>query len=101
VEIARTRLFLNLGDPLHLPVIIGEASCTYMAKASFDDKFQVTVNLTRIGDKGFDLSYEMSNQENQSIAGGRTVMVAYDNDDHSAIRIPKDMRKSLEIYSAL
>ena len=104
MEIARTRFFMtltNLGDPLQLPVIIVEASCTYMAQARFDDTIQVTVNVTRIGDKSFDLRYEMSNQENRSIASGRTIMVAYDYENRRAIRIPENMRKSLEIYSAL
>ena len=91
----------NLGDPLQLPVIIVEAGCTYMAQASFDDTIQVTVNVTRISDKSFDLHYEKSNQENRSIASGRTVMVAYDYENRRAIRIPENMRKSLEIYSAL
>jgi acyl-CoA thioester hydrolase len=104
MEIARTRFFLsftNLGDPLQLPVIIVEASCTYMAPARYDDNIQVTVNVTRIGDKSFDLSYGMSNQENRSIASGRTVIVAYDYEDRRAIRIPENMRKSLNIYGAL
>jgi acyl-CoA thioester hydrolase len=95
MEIARTRFFMsitNLGDPLQLPVIIVETSCTYMAQASFDDHIQVTVNVTRIGDKSFDLRYEMSNQENRSIASGRSVKVAYDFEDRIAIRIPEEMR---------
>ena len=104
MEIARTRFFLgltNLADPLQLPVIIAEASCTYMSPARYNDFLQVAVNVTRIDGKSFELRYEMSNQENRSIANGRTVMVAYDYKVRRPIRIPENLRKSLESYSTL
>ena len=104
MEIARSHFLiglLNLTNPLKLPVIIADASCTFKASARFGDTIRVTVTVTRIGNKSFELSYEMSNQESQSIASGRTVMVTYDYINHLAMMIPEKMRKSLELYHAL
>ena len=104
MEVARSRFFLSLtdpGDPLQLPVIMAEANCTYMAPARFEDIIRVTVTVTRVGNKSFELFYTMSNQDNKPIASGRTVMVAYDYSSRRTIRIPDQLRRSLETYNDL
>lgn len=103
METTRTRFFsqiMNLDEPLQLPIIIAEASCTFNSAAKFRDLLQVEMSVAKIGVKSFELHYKLSTRDNPVIATGRTVMVAYDYERNCPIEIPQNLRTLLTAYHA-
>lgn len=99
METARTSFFaerLSMTEPRRLPVIVAEASCTYLAPLRMGDIVTVQLGVSRIGRRSFDLSYLLTSAAEEPVARAKTVMVTFDYESASSIPIPKSLRAALE-----
>lgn len=99
MEIARTQFFmrqLELQHPSELPVIVAEASCTFRSAVRFGEKLFIDLSVSRIGNKSFDLGYEIVAEDGRLVGQGQTVMVAYDYGLQQTIPLPDKLRTALE-----
>lgn len=99
METARTTFFidrLRLSEPSELPVIVAEATCTYLSPLRLGETLQVRMGVSRIGRRSFDLSYQMTTANSRLVARAKTAMVTYDYLQHKAIPIPAELRILLE-----
>jgi acyl-CoA thioester hydrolase len=99
METARTTFFINrlrLADPQDLPVIVAEATCTYLSPLRLGDTLQIHLGVSRIGRRSFDLSYRMSAGDDRLVARAKTAMVAYDYQLRAAIPIPVQLKTLLD-----
>ncbi len=101
LETARTRFFfqeLGISTLTGLPVILAEASCTYKSAARFGEKLTVGMGVARIGNKSFELGYQITAENGRLIAHAKTVMVTYDYEKETAIPIPNNLKKLLQSH---
>jgi acyl-CoA thioester hydrolase len=101
METARARFFmetLNWTEPALLPIIVAEASCAYLAPAHFNEELTLTVGVSRIGRKSFDLEYDITGEGGKAVARGKTVMVTYDYGERRTIPIPEALLAVLEAH---
>ena len=98
METARTSFFaerFRLAEPTRLPVIVAEATCTYLAPLYMGDLLTVHMGVSRIGQRSFDFAYLMTCDDGRTIARGRTSMVTYDYEQARVIPIPDSLRTML------
>lgn len=101
LETARTRFFfqgLNISSLTELPVILAEACCSYRSAARFGEKLTVSMGIRRIGNKSFDMAYEITAEDGRLVAEAKTVMVTYDYHKETSIKIPEYLNKLLQSY---
>jgi acyl-CoA thioester hydrolase len=99
LETARTRFFvekLALSNVMELPVIVAEATCTFKSAARFGEHLRIGMGVSRIGQKSFDLLYEIRAETGRLVATAKTVMVTYEYASRKAIKIPDELRGVLE-----
>ncbi|MFN2221917.1 MAG: acyl-CoA thioesterase [Candidatus Promineifilaceae bacterium] len=99
METARTNFFaerVRITDPQMLPVIVAEATCTYLAPLYMGDLLKVHMGVSRIGSRSFDFAYLMTYEDGRAVARARTSMVTYDYEQARAILIPETLRPILE-----
>ncbi|MGA7922358.1 MAG: thioesterase family protein [Thermoplasmata archaeon] len=101
METLRCRYYLttvgNL-DPQKLDIIIAEASCRYLAPATYDTEMIGEIAPARpLGTTSFALLYRFRDEEAKTIyARGRTVVVSYDYARGTKKPIAPDRRAMLE-----
>lgn len=98
METARTEFFaqrVRLRDPRTLPVIVAEASCTYLSPLYMGDLLKVQMGVSRIGHRSFDFAYLMTCGDGRTAARARTSMVTYDYEQAKAIPIPETLQPIL------
>lgn len=96
METARIRYLTELfgvSELRKLPVIVGEASCSYKSPAFFGEKLILGLGISRFGTKSFDLLYRIETDDGRLVAIGKTVQVMYDYDAERTIAVPADLRE--------
>jgi acyl-CoA thioester hydrolase len=97
-ETARTGLLLQSFGNFprgRLGVIIARAEIDYKAPAKWNDELTVRVKPTSLGNRSFVYEYEILNQENELVATGKTIQVAYDYEKGESILVPELARTIL------
>lgn len=107
METARTKFITRLmapAEPMALPVILAEASCTYKSPAYFGELLQVGIGISRFGTKSFDLVYRIDGAGDKEtthlVALARTVQVMYDYDTGRPITVPHEFRQRVAQFQA-
>jgi acyl-CoA thioester hydrolase len=101
LETARTQFFfqgLHLASLTQLPVILAEARCSYRSAAHFGETLVIGLGIDRIGNKSFDIVYQISAEDGRLVAEARTVMVTYDYEKEATIAIPFNLNKLLQSH---
>ncbi|MEW5986160.1 MAG: thioesterase family protein [Chloroflexota bacterium] len=101
METARTKYFvelLHLKGPQELPVILAEATCSYHSAAFFGERLRVGVGVSRLGNKSFEMIYQITAEDGRQVATGKTVMVMYDYTNDETIPIPNELRARIHDY---
>lgn len=99
METARTTFLverLGLKDPFSIPVIVAEASCTYLAPLYMGDLVRIQMGVSRIGRRSFDFAYLLTVGDDRPVARAKTAMVAYDYGRRTAVPIPSELLSVLE-----
>jgi acyl-CoA thioester hydrolase len=82
-------------------IILAKAEINFIIPIHFKDEVAVYTRCSRLGNKSFDLEYRIvrlfKNQE-QLMADGVTVMVAYDYVEKKSIEIPEEWKVALKKY---
>jgi acyl-CoA thioester hydrolase len=101
LETARTSFFaerMQWTEPENFPVIVAEATCTYLAPLHMGERVNVQLGVGRIARRSFDFVYSLVNHSGLQVARAKTAMVTYDYTRHKAIPIPDDLL--IELRSA-
>lgn len=105
IEIARIRYFdavLSKGiDFSKQGFILAKASVDFILPIELNDKIEVRTRCSRIGNKSFDLEYEIVNRNHQpavTVAKAHTILVGYDYQEKKSIAIPGLWKKKIEEF---
>ncbi|MBI4632180.1 MAG: acyl-CoA thioesterase [Chloroflexi bacterium] len=78
-------------------IIIAEAHCSYKKPVQLGDRVEVSVRVSRLGNKSFEIEYLLSVKDDE-VAKGRTTQVAYDYQSEKSIAVPIEWRKKIEEF---
>jgi acyl-CoA thioester hydrolase len=99
METARVELARSLGQITNGfrpgSFILASARCEFKKPIRDERKIMVSVWVSRIGDRSWDLDYSIHGPRGVEFAAGRTTQVAYDYDARSAIGISEKIRREL------
>ena len=86
----------------HTRVIIARAECDYRSPAHFGDELEVRIRIGEVGRSSFTLTYDIVDAASERlVASGKTVMVGYDYEARSSMRLPEATRSLLERLKAV
>jgi acyl-CoA thioester hydrolase len=87
------------GSFLTLGVILADIQLSFRKPIIFDDKVRVGLAVTKLGNKSFDMEYQVEDYLGKTLfATGRSVQVAYDYDTNQTITIPDNWRKIIRTF---
>ena len=99
METARVLFYGSLGlDCLHGPLrtFIARSECDYRIAIGSDDKVQVDVVVSRVGNTSLDLLYKLHDTKGQTFATGKTVMVVVDAETLQPAVVPECFRENVD-----
>lgn len=82
-------------------VILAKATVDYKLPILLNDKILVFTRYSRIGNKSFDLEYQLvrtNNGEHTIMATAHTVIVAFNYQQQKPISVPQHWKEKLEAY---
>jgi acyl-CoA thioester hydrolase len=98
METARVELARSLGQVtqgFRSNFILASARCEYKKPIRDERRITVTVWVSRIGDRSWDLDYTIHGPRLVEYAVGRTTQVAYDYETRSAVQITGRLKQKL------
>ena len=98
METARVELARSLGqvrDGFRAGFIVASARCEFKKPIRDERRIAVSVWVSRIGDRSWDLDYSIRGPRKAEYAIGRTTQVAYDYKTKSAVQISGRLKKVL------
>jgi len=101
METARVELARRLGqvtEGFRTSFIIASARCEYKKPIRDERRITVSVWVSRIGDRSWDLDYSIRGPRKAEYAIGRTTQVAYDCKTRAAVQISGKLRRELAKY---
>ncbi len=101
METARVELARRLGQVkkwFRPGFIIASARCEFKKPITDERRITVSVWVSRIGDRSWDLDYSIRGPRGVQYAVGRTTQVAYDYKTRSAVSISGSLKKKLAKY---
>jgi len=101
METARVELARSLGqvtDGFRSSFILASARCEFKKPITDERRITVSVWVSRIGDRSWDLDYSIHGPRSVEYAVGRTTQVAYDYKTRSAVQISGKLKRELEKY---
>lgn len=79
-------------------VILANATCDYHMPVAFAEAISVYTRCSRLGGKSFDFEYLLQNKVGETVATGKTVLVAFDYETQQTIAIPQVWRDKISDY---
>ncbi len=104
METARVELARRLGqvrEGFRGSFIVASARCEFKKPIRDERRITVSVWVSRIGDRSWDLDYSIHRPRRLEYAVGRTTQVAYDYKTRSAVQISGRLKKELAKYIEL
>lgn len=86
------------GETLAAPIILAQATCSYIAPAFLGENLIVGLGVTRLGNKSFDLAYRIEAENGRHIATAYTTQVTYDYANQQTINIPDHLRQRIHKF---
>ena len=106
MEQARMHYLLELelwvgGDFEGVGMILAEQKCIYLQPILFGQPIRVGVRVSRLGNKSWTMDYIfLTAGEDEPLATGYSIQVAYDYQSQKSIAIPDEWRKVIEDYES-
>ena len=97
IESARVAFLQNLGAATTLEemaIIVARVEIDFRAPVRFGDEVEVSVRVSRFGEKSFDLEHELRVGDTL-VAEAKTVLVTYDYERREPVAIPEAWREKL------
>jgi len=82
-------------------VILANITCDYQKPVAFADEVTIYTRCSRIGGKSFDLEYVLQNDMGETVATGKTVLVAYDYTQDTTMTIPQVWRDQMTDFETI
>ncbi|MGB9639911.1 MAG: acyl-CoA thioesterase [Anaerolineales bacterium] len=107
MEQARIQYIKNLGlwksnSFLDVGIILAEVRVTYRIPIQYGTEIKVGVRVSRLGNKSMDMEYSLQDSANeQEMANGSSVLVAYDYRSQQTIPIPDEWREKIISFEGL
>ncbi len=79
-------------------ILIVHSESDYKKSLYLGDKFNVTLQVTKIGNTSFELTFNFSDNEDNKIASVKTVHVVVSKEKNKPIRIPEKLKEQLIQY---
>ena len=101
METARVELARRLGqvrEGVRPGFIIASARCEFKKPIRDERRITVSVWVSRIGDRSWDLDYSIRGPRRADYAIGRTTQVAYDYKTRTAVQISGKLKRKLSKY---
>jgi len=98
METVRVELARSLGQVkkgFRSSFILASARCEFKKPITDERRITVTVWVSRIGDRSWDLDYSIRGPRKAKYAIGRTTQVAYDYKTRSAVQISGKLKREL------
>jgi len=98
METARVELARSLGqvtEGFRSRFILASARCEFKKPITDERRITVTVWVSRIGDRSWDLDYSIHGPRRAEYAIGRTTQVAYNYKTRSAVQISRKLKRDL------
>ena len=80
-------------------IILLQNEVNYLRPVLLIDEPEITINVEKIGNKSFALSYELIVNK-ELYCKGQSILVGFNNNTQESILIPVEMRKALENLSS-
>ena len=81
--------------------ILAKATVDFILPITLNDEIKVLTRCSRIGNKSFDLEYEITRVNPlpaQTVAKAQTVLVGFDYQSNKTIQIPDEWKKRIEDF---
>jgi acyl-CoA thioester hydrolase len=104
METARVELARKLGqvrEGFRGSFIVASARCEFKKPIRDERRITVSVWVSRIGDRSWDLDYSIHRPRREVYAIGRTTQVAYDYRTRATVRMSGKLKKELAKYVGL
>jgi len=82
-------------------IILASLSCDYHQPVAFAEVVSIYTRCNRLGGKSFDLEYVLTNEKAETVATGKTVLVAFDYHTNQTVPIPEAWRDKITAYEGL
>ncbi len=79
-------------------VILANATCDYHLPVAFAEEITIYTRCSRLGGKSFDFEYVLHNETGETIADGKTVLVAFDYQQNTTVPIPQPWRDKMTAF---
>jgi acyl-CoA thioester hydrolase len=102
METARVELARSLGqvrEGFRASFIVASARCEFKKPIRDERRITVSVWVTRMGDRSWDLDYSIRGPRKAEYAIGRTTQVAYDYKTRTAVQISGKLKRKLAKYA--
>ena len=79
-------------------ILIAHSEADYKKSLYLGDKYNLSLQVTKIGNSSFEITYSFSDNENNEIASVKTVHVVVLKEKNKAVRIPEKLKEQLIKY---
>ena len=95
-RVAFYRHFMGVTQIEDLQMIAAKATCEFRSPATWNDRLQVQIWVSRVGTTSFDFDYKVTDENSERlIATARTVQVAWDYRKNTKKMVPQQLRDLL------
>ncbi len=101
LETVRTKYFRELKTQSGvdaMDVIVAQATCNYRSPAYIEERLNISVGITRFGNKSFDCMYIINTDKGRKIASAKTIQVAYDYKTNATVIVPEVFKQAVIEY---
>lgn len=85
-------------DPEDLGYVLAECRVRWHARVLWPQTVNVAVRVSRLGRKHFEMEYEVRSADGRRLQSGVTVQVMYDFESGTSVRVPDQLRATLEAF---
>ena len=83
-------------------IILAKIEFEYLHPLDYREEVAVACRISRLGQKSFDVLYEVWSESRQSMAaGGRTIMVAYNYETRTSVAVPEEWKKAIVAHEVV
>lgn len=98
LETVRTKYFRELKTRSGvdaMDMIVAQATCNYKSPAYIDERLDISVAITRFGNKSFDCMYIINTDNGRKIASAKTIQVAYDYKTNTTVIVSETFKQAV------
>lgn len=78
--------------------VMAEVTVRFHGRIGYPETLEVALRVSRIGNKSFEMEFDIRSENGERKASGRTVQVMYDYGGESAMPVPAELRERIERF---